>query len=116
MGCKWIGDSGWGFSDRGKIEASNPEWLKPEFDCGPVKLYNSRHHQKNFVECVKSRKPTICPVATSHHSITPGHLGYVAAKLGRKIKWDPKAEVTTDEEAMKLLNKVEYREPWKFPG
>ena len=55
-------------------------------------------------------------VETSHHSITPGHLGYVAAKLGRKIKWDPKAEVTTDEEAMKLLNKVEYREPWKFPG
>jgi len=115
-GCKWIGENGWVISNRGKIEASNPEWIKPDFDPGPVKLYNSRHHQKNFIECVKSRKPTICPVEVSHHSITPGHLGYVSAKLKRKIKWDPKAEkVTGDDEAMKLLSTVEYRAPWKFP-
>jgi predicted dehydrogenase len=115
-GCKWIGENGWVMSNRGKIEASNPEWIKQEFDPGPIKLINSRNHQQNFIDSVKSRKPTICPVEVSHHSITPGHLGYVSAKLGRKIKWDPKAEVTADEEAMKLLNKVEYRDPWKFPG
>jgi predicted dehydrogenase len=116
-GCKWIGENGWVISNRGKIEASNLEWTKQEFDPGPVKLYHSRHHQKNFIECVKSRKPTICPVEVSHHSITPGHLGYLSAKLKRKIKWDPKAEVVVgDDEATKLLNKVEYREPWKFPG
>jgi predicted dehydrogenase len=115
MGTKWIGETGWVYSDRSKIDASNKEWLKPEFDPGPVKLYNSRHHQKNFIECVKSRKPTICPVETSHHSITPGHLGYLSARLKKKIKWDPKAEVVVgDEEATKLLNKVEYRDPWKF--
>lgn len=115
-GCKWIGENGWVISNRGKIEASNPEWTKPDFDPGPVKLYNSRHHQKNFIECVKSRKPTICPVETSHHSITPGHLGYVSAALKRKIKWDPRKEVVIgDDEAMKLLNKCDYRAPWKFP-
>ncbi len=116
-GCKWIGENGWVISNRGKIEASNPEWTKKEFDPGPIKLYKSPGHQRNFIDCVKSRQPTICPVATSHHSITPGHLGYVSAKLKRKLKWDPKAEVVVgDDEAMKLLNKVEYREPWKFPG
>ena len=114
-GCKWIGENGWVLSNRGKIEASNPEWTKQEFDPGPIKLYNSRPHQTNFVECVKSRKPTICPIEVSHHSITPGHLGYVSAKLHRKIKWDPKEEkVSGDPEAEKLLTKVEYREPWKF--
>jgi predicted dehydrogenase len=116
-GCKWIGENGWVMSNRGKIEASNPEWTKQEFDPGPIKLYNSRNHQKNFIECVKSRKPTICPIETSHHSITPGHLGYVSAKLKRKLKWDPKKEVVIgDDEAMKLLNTSEYRPPWKFPG
>jgi predicted dehydrogenase len=116
-GCKWIGENGWVISNRGKIEASNPEWLKQDFDPGPVKLYNSRHHQKNFIECIKSRKPTICPIETSHHSITPGHLGYLAEKLKRKIKWDPKKEeVLGDEEAMKVLNTVTYREPYKFPA
>jgi predicted dehydrogenase len=116
-GCKWIGENGWVISNRGKIEASNPEWLKPEFDPGAVKLYNSRHHQQNFIDCVKSRKPTICPIEVSHHSITPGHLGYLSEKLKRKIKWDPKEEkVIGDDEAMKILNTATFREPWKFPA
>jgi predicted dehydrogenase len=116
-GCKWIGENGWVISNRGKIEASNPEWIKKEFDPGPVKLYESRNHQRNFIDCVKSRKPTICPIETSHHSITPGHLGYVAAKVKRKLKWDPKEEkIIGDDEAMTLLMSCEYRAPWKFPG
>src|SRR5436190_6520825 len=116
-GCKWSGENGWVMSNRGKIEASNPDWVKKEFDPGPIKLYHSPGHQRNFIDSVKSRKPAICPVEVSHHSITPGHLGYVSAKLKRKLKWDPKAEVVVgDDEAMKLLNTVEYRAPWKFPG
>jgi predicted dehydrogenase len=114
-GCKWIGENGWVISNRGKIEASNPEWIKPEFDPGPIKLMNSRNHQKNFIEGIKEKKPTICPVEVSHHSITPGHLGYLAEKLKRKIKWDPKADkVVGDDEAQKVLETIEYRDPWKF--
>ena len=65
---------------------------------------------------MKSRKPAICPIEVSHHSITPGHLGYLAEKLKRKIKWDPKEEkVIGDDEAMKVFNTLEYRAPWKFP-
>ena len=116
-GVKWIGENGWIMSNRGnRIDTSNPEWAKPEFDPGPVKLYVSPGHQKNFIESVKSRKPAICPIEVSHHSITPGHLGYLAEKLKRKIKWDPKEEkVIGDDEAMKVLNTLEYRAPWKFP-
>jgi predicted dehydrogenase len=115
-GCKWIGENGWVISNRGRIEASNPEWTKKEFDPGPVKLYLSRDHGRNFIDCVKSRKPTICPIEVSHHSITPGHLGYVSDRLKRKLKWDPKAEkILGDDEAQKLLMTCEYRAPWKFP-
>jgi predicted dehydrogenase len=114
-GATWTGDQGWVHVRRGKIEASNPEWLKREFNPGPVKLYESNNHMANFIECVKSRKPAICPVETSHRSITPGHLGYVSDRLKRKIKWDPKAEqVVGDPEAQKLLETCEYRAPWKF--
>jgi len=78
MGTKWIGSEGWVWVDRSGIDASNPEWLKgdslPE-GLRRIKLYESHGHQRNFLDCVKSRKPTIAPVETAHHSTLPGHLG-----------------------------------------
>jgi predicted dehydrogenase len=114
-GVTWTGETGSVYVKRGHLEASNPEWVKKEFNPGSVKVYESNNHFRNFLDCVKSRKPAICPVETSHHSITPGHLGYVSDKLKRKIKWDPKAEQCVgDPEAQKLLEASEYRAPWKF--
>ena len=117
MGCKWIGETGWVFVDRGKLEASNPEWVKKEFDPGPKKAYASDNHRANFLECVKSRKPTICPSETGHRSITPGHLGLLSEALGgRVIHWDPKAEkIIGDDEADKRLKTFKPRAPWEIP-
>ncbi len=114
MGCKWIGEGGWVHADRGKLEASNPEWVKKDFNPGEKKAYASDDHRTNFLECVRSRKSTICPAETGHRSITPGHLGLVSEALGgRAIRWDPAAEkVIGDAEAEKLLKKVDFRPPW----
>ena len=79
-----------------------------------VKAYYSRDHQGNFLDCVKSRKPTITPVEAAHHSAIPGHLGLIALLVGRKLRWDPKSEaILGDAEASKLLRR-EYRAPWKL--
>ena len=32
MGCKWIGADGWVYVDRGKIDASNKDWIRRDFD------------------------------------------------------------------------------------
>jgi len=115
MGAKWIGDKGWVHVDRGKLNASDPGWIKPEFDRGPIKAYQSPGHHANFVDGIKTRKPCICPVEVSHHSITPGHLGYLSDQLKRVIKWDPKKEkVIGDAEADRILNNPPYRPPWKL--
>jgi predicted dehydrogenase len=103
-GTKWIGTDGWVWVDRGGFEASNSDWKKMR------KLPDDR----NFLDCVKSRKPTITPVEVAHHSAIPGHLGLIAMLTGRKIKWDPKQEkILGDPEAGKLLTRP-YREPWKL--
>lgn len=113
MGTKWIGEDGWVSVDRGKIEASNREWIREKFDRGPVKAYVSLDHHRNFLDCVRSRKPCIAPAETAHRSITPGHLGLVSQAVGRPLKWDAESEtVTGDPEAEKLLKTVEYRKPW----
>jgi predicted dehydrogenase len=118
MGTKWIGTDGWVWVDRGgAFEGSKPEWKgwkEIPADIRKVKLYESRNHWRNFVDCIKSRHPTITPVETAHHSAIPGHLGLIAMLVGRKIQWDPKKEVIVgDKEASKLLTR-EYRKPWKL--
>jgi predicted dehydrogenase len=118
QGCKWIGEDGWVFVSRGDFRASNPAWLERGYDAGPVKAYNSREHHRNFLDGIVEKKECICPAETGHRSITPGHLGLLSEALGgRVIRWDPKKEVVLDdEEADKLLKKVDYRSPWQLNG
>ena len=114
-GTKWIGAKGWVWVDRGGFDASNPDWKKgrnlPEA-LRKVKLYESPGHWRNFLDCVKSRRPTIAPVQTAHHSAIPGHLGLISMLTGRKIRWSVKHErIEGDAEATQLMSRT-YREPW----
>ncbi len=116
-GTKWIGSDGWVWVDRGEFEASNPEWKRwknlPEA-LRKIPLIKSSSHHENFIESVKSRRPTITPVEVAHHSAIPGHLGLISMLVGRKIKWDTRSEkIIGDAEASKLLSRG-YRHPWKL--
>jgi len=114
-GTKWIGTEGWVWVDRGGFEASNPDWRAykdlPE-EMRKVKLYKSRNHIGNFVDCIKSRQPTITPVETAHHSTIPGHLGLISMLTGRSLKWDSQKEVIVDDAAASLMLGRPYRDPW----
>lgn len=120
-GTKWIGTEGWVWVNRGNaFESSNAAWgesrtlpdaqrkVKLPFTTG------KSAHYRNFLDSVKSRKPTVAPVEVAHHSAIPGHLGLIAMLVKRKIKWDPAMElIVGDAEASKLLTRP-YREPWKM--
>ena len=117
MGTKWIGTDGWVWVDRSGFDASNPEWAKvdnlPE-NLRTVKLYDSSEHRRNFLDCVKSRKPTITPVEVAHHSTIPGHLGLISMLVGRKLQWDVGEEkIINDPAATELLSRP-YRAPWQL--
>jgi predicted dehydrogenase len=111
-GTKWIGEKGWIHVNRGVLEASDEKILKEVIGPDEIKLYESNDHKQNFIECVKSRKPTICPEEVGFRSISVGLLGEIAMLTGRKIKWNPeKEEIAGDPEASALLGRS-YREPW----
>ena len=79
-----------------------------------MKLYASENHHQNFLDCIKTRQPTVTPVEVGHHSAIPGHLCSISVLTGRKIRWDAKKEkILGDEEASKLTTR-EYRAPWKM--
>lgn len=115
IGSKVIGDAGWIYVQRGKLQASDPRLAKLDFECGPKRAYHSDSHTRNFLDCVRSRKACIAPAETAHRSITPGHLGYVSYALGRPLQWDAEREkVVGDDEANSLLAPASYREPWRI--
>jgi predicted dehydrogenase len=117
MGTKWVGTDGWVWVDRSGFDGSNPEWGKTESlpdNLRKVALYESKEHRRNFLDSVRSRKPTITPVEVAHHSAIPGHLGLISMLVGRKIHWDVAQEkIVNDPGASELLSRP-YRSPWKL--
>ena len=114
-GTKWIGEEGWLYVNRGRLEASDERWLEPNFDRGPKQLFASPGHTRNFLDCIRARSACVASAETAHRSITPGYLGYVSNAVGRRLRWDAKAEqVIGDDEANELLRKNPYRAPWSL--
>jgi predicted dehydrogenase len=112
QGAKWYGEKDWIHVNRAGLNASSEKILQEEIAPNEIKLYESRDHKQNFLDCVKSRKLTICPVEVGHRSISVGLLGEIAMLTGRKIKWNPeKEEIIADPQASALLGRS-YREPW----
>ncbi|MCH7558024.1 MAG: Gfo/Idh/MocA family oxidoreductase [Planctomycetes bacterium] len=113
QGAKWYGESGkWIYVKRGKLEANPPSVLKEVIGPDETKLYRSRNHRQNFLDCIKSRKETIAPAEIGHRSISVALLGEIAMLTERKLRWDPEKEVfLNDDEANRMLSRP-MRSPW----
>ena len=71
-----------------------------------VRYLRNYLHVRNFIDCVKSRKDPVEPVEAGHRTASLCHLGNIAMKLGRKIRWDPQQEqVIDDAEATAMLSR-----------
>jgi myo-inositol 2-dehydrogenase/D-chiro-inositol 1-dehydrogenase len=111
-GVTFEGTEGTLWADRGR-HTVDPEGLKNEvIGSDEIQLYKSEDHFRNFIDCVISREQTIAPAEIGHRSITTGHLGNIAMKLGADLEWDPENErIVNNEEANKMLSRP-MREPW----
>jgi predicted dehydrogenase len=71
-------------------------------------------HARNFLDCVKSRQETVCPIAVGHRSTTATLLANVSLRIGRTLQWDgTREEIVNDDKANQLLT-YEYRSPWRL--
>jgi predicted dehydrogenase len=113
-GVRFEGEDGkWIFVNRGKIEASDKTLIDEPLPQNATRLYVSTNHMGNFMECLKTRKPPICDVEIGHRSVSVCHMGVIALRTGKKLKWDPAKEQFDDAEANKWLSRP-MREPWKL--
>lgn len=111
-GVTFRGTDGSVFVTRGKISSDPPDILTHSQDS--VRLYASDDHIGDWLDCIRSRKRPVCDVEIGHRSVTVAHLGNIAIRTGRKIRWDPVREtIVGDEEAAQMLSRP-YRQPWRL--
>jgi predicted dehydrogenase len=112
-GTRWIGENGdWVWVDRGGIDASPKKLLQEHIGPDEIQLFRSPGHHREFLDCVKTRRPTITPAETAHRAASIGHLGQIAMILGRRIHWNPDTEqIIGDPTASRMLS-TPMRSPW----
>jgi len=124
-GIRFDGSDGWIFVTRGSytvtasdpksnaanqraLSASDPKILTSKIGPDEINLYRSTDHHGNWLECIKSRKQTICPVEVGHRGCTTCLLSHIAMKLPRKLYWDPiKERFKNDDEANSHLARAQ---------
>lgn len=110
---KFIGENGWIRVSRGGFKAHDRNMFREQVPKGGVHLYESKHHEADWLQCMRTRKDPISTVEIGHRSNTICVLHHISMKLdGRKLKWDPvKEQIIGDPEANAMLD-FEHRKPW----
>jgi len=105
----WIGNRGW----RAPLQAEPKSILTSRIGPDEIHLYTCKGgEQRNFLDCVKSRKQCYFPPEKGQRCFTIAHIGNISMLLGRKLRWDPqKEEFVGDAEANRMLSRA-MRSPW----
>lgn len=110
-GVIFMGSEGW-ISDAEGFRAQNRDIWRVKFKDSDEDFAPATEHNRNFIDCVKSRKEPMCPVEMAIRADTICHLASAAAILKRPIQWNPQSEeITQDAEATKMLSRS-FRKEW----
>ncbi len=107
----WIGNRGW----RAPLQAEPKSILNSVIGPNEIHLYTCQGgEQRNFLDCVKSRKDCYFPPEIGQRCFTIAHIGNISMLLGRKLRWDPDNEkFIGDEQANRMLSRT-MRSPWRL--
>jgi predicted dehydrogenase len=112
--CEFIGEKGTIRAGRGYLTSDPADIVKATIGEKDFHVYRSNNHRRNWIECIRSRKPTICTAEIGHRSATVCHLGNIGYQLRKKLKWDPVKEVFVDDKEANALTMREPRAKWKI--
>lgn len=113
-GACFVGTEGRIAVDRSSIVSYPAKILTQPMRPGDQRVYHADSHSGNFLECIRTRRPTICNPDTALYSMNAVLIGGISLVLKRALKWDPvKAEFQGDAQANRLLSYTP-RPPWRL--
>jgi predicted dehydrogenase len=84
---------------------------------GPSERGGARgeRHFQNFIDCVRSRATPNADILEGHLSSRLAHLGNIATRVGRRLRFDAAAERIADDPQANALLRREYRKGFEVP-
>ncbi|MGA4577222.1 Gfo/Idh/MocA family protein [Limisphaera sp. VF-2] len=112
-GTVFEGDEGWALVHRGLLR-THPESLAESSDRLVERLPRlSLNHVRDFVDAVRTRRPTVCPIEEAFRADLLCQLSDIATRVPRRLRFDPRQErFLEDPEANRRLELRPRRRPW----
>ncbi len=111
-GACFVGTEGRIAVDRSNLVSYPGRILKQPLGREDSRVYHASNHSGNFLDCIRTRRATICHPETAVYTMNAILVGGICLALKRAVKWDPlKGEFPGDEEANRLLS-YSKRPPW----
>jgi len=74
------------------------------------------HHVRNFLDCVRTRKETNCPISLGRNVALYAHMGNIAGRSNAgMLSWDDSTQQFTNNSIANGLIAPEYHNGWEFP-
>ncbi|MCC7495702.1 MAG: Gfo/Idh/MocA family oxidoreductase [Fimbriimonadaceae bacterium] len=115
LGIYFHGQRGTLIADYGRCEIVAEGALLTDAAAPPASIPPSTGHEREWLDCIKSRQLPSCHVNYHSRVDLPLTLANLSLRLGRGLRFDPRRQVIVgDDEAVRAAV-PEYRRPWKFP-
>ena len=111
-GVKFEGTKGWVEVNRGYLKTYPESLLRQKIGPNEIHLHVSVDHHLDFMNAVRNRTRPVSDADIGYRSISVCHMGNIAYRLKRPLKWDPENEkFVNDTEADRMLWR-EMRSPY----
>ncbi len=112
-GTAFEGTEGWVVVRRNNLRTSPESLAEEAMESFKIQLPRSANHVRNFLDCVKSRARTVCPIEEAVEADTLCQLSDIATRVDRKLTFDPKAgKFVWDKGANRKLQLRPMRAPY----
>ena len=112
-GACFVGTEGRIAVDRANLVSYPARILQEPLQPTDARVPHATSHSGNFLDCVRTRRLTVCEPVTAMYSMNAILIGGISLALQRRLTWDPvKLQFQGDDEANRLLSYTP-RPPWR---